>query len=94
MNAQQFIKEHGLEKAREVVLIQCEYGSRLYVDELKTLLRSVDVVNRIGSYERVVELHNRYKDSPIAHKHWIGVSVDRMKQAIADYESIYGEGNG
>ena len=112
MRAEQFIKDHGLEKAREVVEGAPDEWADVYLDaldeytfiavpptdtddfvsisDIKRIVESIDIVNRACGAERVIELHNRYKDSPVGHKYWLGVRVDRMNQAIADYESIYG----
>ncbi|HCW3748781.1 hypothetical protein R4553_08395 [Acinetobacter baumannii] len=68
---------------------------KYFVDlsELKHLVESLEIVNRACGAERVIQLHERYKNNPVAHKYWLGVRVDRMAQAVADYESIYGGGD-
>ncbi|HCU0823084.1 TPA: hypothetical protein OUJ26_001356 [Acinetobacter baumannii] len=65
---------------------------KYFVDlsELKRLVESLEIVNRACGAERVIDLHERYKNNPVAHKYWLGVRVDRMAQAVTDYESIYG----
>lgn len=67
---------------------------KYFVDlsELKRLVESLEIVNRACGAERVIDLHERYKNNPVAHKYWLGVRVDRMAQAVTDYESIYGGG--
>ncbi|OIB60560.1 hypothetical protein [Acinetobacter baumannii] len=109
MKPEQFIREQGLKKAREVVegapdghkgyngvINQYTRGvwfSRdVMLSELKRLVESLEIVNRACGAERVIDLHERYKNNPFAHKYWLGVRVDRMAQAVADYESIYGGG--
>jgi len=124
MKADQFIKDHGLERAREVVegapegashfmydseLMVTDYlkhrpdvsefsfdlwcgkywgwkpflrsKKRLDLPDLKRLVESVDLVNTFGGLK--------------AAKSYVpdGYKSERLKQAIQDYESIYGEGN-
>lgn len=106
MNATQFIKDHGLERAREVVegipskYMECYYSTLCYctkakkysdrfnprielvnMADLKRLVESVDLVNKLGGLE--------------AAKSYVpdGYKSERLKQAITDHESIYGEGN-
>lgn len=93
MKATQFIKDHGLEKAREVVaasanaLVQFKDGSTFHVNDLKRLVESVALVNKLNGidkckgYVQVCFFKGRDKYG------------NRIKQAITDYESIYGEGN-
>ncbi|KXZ65934.1 hypothetical protein AVENLUH5627_02664 [Acinetobacter venetianus] len=101
MNAIQFIKEHGVEKAREVVTkhVECytpevfkywseqlhdyvfapKYASCLVAD-LKRLVESVDLVESFNG----VEMAKRYLEENMECS-----DSERLKQAIADYESIY-----
>lgn len=109
MNAIQFIKDHGVEKAREVVegapnranwyqakgkysndLYSCNhelYGEAIMLSDLKRLVDSIDLIT---SYGGIINAQHEIKyldldwdyDSP---------RVTRLKQAIADYESIGGE---
>lgn len=131
MKPEQFIREFGVEKAREVVegapknaqryflgkylkqgewtwwwscylgkWLQFEkhvYGDSKFeiainLSELKRLVESLEIINRACGAERVIDLHERYKNNPVVHKYWLGVRVDRMAQAVTDYESIYGGG--
>jgi FAD/FMN-containing dehydrogenase len=104
MNAIQFIKDHGVEKARELLArlhkLGCPDDMQITVingmwhrttngftyPDLKRLVESVDLVK---SYGGVINAQHEIKyldldwdyDSP---------RVVRLKQAIADYESIYG----
>ncbi|MGQ4637304.1 hypothetical protein ACUIJ0_01025 [Acinetobacter junii] len=122
MNAIQFIKDHGVDKAREVVegaphwpvigwdavgnnyiFKQCEHAPCSYsnldnawseeyalelilLDDLKRLVDSLDLVKSYGGiinakYDvKHLDLDWGY-DTP---------RVTRLRQAIADYESIYG----
>ncbi|ARG16344.1 TPA: hypothetical protein JIZ13_03710 [Acinetobacter nosocomialis] len=95
MQAQQFIKDHGLERAREVVASGADSFTfvlnngirRIYksvsVTSLKRLVESVDLVNKHGGIYNI-------KFNVLLLKNGL---PERLKQAIADYESIYGEGN-
>lgn len=101
MNAINFIKDHGVDKAREVVSGAPEWASHfdgyLYsekrfheqcflLSDLKRLVESVDLIKSCGGiinakYDvKHLDLDWGY-DTP---------RVTRLRQAIADYESIYG----
>ncbi len=102
MNATDFIKQHGVDKAREVVEGAPEwamsinfnngmYYSRMehkkgdtFLSELKRLVESVDLVNSLGG---VQEATNKAFDMTMLV---VGFNPDKIEQAIADYESIYG----
>ena len=112
MNAIQFIKEHGVDKARDVV-VTCHgipyytfkektehgYSACKSVDlvDLKRLVESVDLIHANGGLngtKNTVKLFQSSLDIGLYH----GVEVvnaedeiPRLKQAIADYESIGGE---
>ena len=124
MNAIKFIKEHGVDKAREVVEVApdgathlsddaCHYVNAdfkplpahikeqlpkfIVIDDLKRLVESVDCV-AIHGHEKSKEI---LKNAPVGAEcySWsIGnsgirdktVELVKLKQAIADYESIYG----
>ncbi|EIB6858202.1 hypothetical protein AXY30_RS10615 [Acinetobacter baumannii] len=127
MKPEQFIRDFGVEKAREVVegapafpvfgyctltgnyIFKRSNATAYYhnetnswsedyaielilLDDLKRLVESLEIINRACGAERVIDLHERYKNNPVAHKYWLGVRVDRMAQAVTDYESIYGGG--
>lgn len=96
MNAQQFIKDHGVEKAREVVegapelaeyysTIDGEYYrieiNAVNLKQLKRLVESVDMLKRFGGIELSKEWILEYSSFPYRVE---------LEQAIADYESIYG----
>lgn len=111
MNAIQFIKEHGVDKAREVIdgipskYMSCYYStlcyctkSKKYSDRFKPreslvnmgwLKRLVDSLDLVKSYGGIINAKHDLKyldldwdyDTP---------RVTRLRQAIADYESIYG----
>lgn len=114
MNAIQFIKDHGVEKAREELnklpnsnVTHMTDDARMFIDEKNPLLdefqrsqikdliciddlkRLIDSVDLVKSYGGVINAQHEIKyldldwdyDSP---------RVVRLKQAIADYESIYG----
>lgn len=112
MNAIKFIKEHGVEKAREVVNVApdrattvkpsldfkhfmygiCENAAGAYIllSDLKRLVESVDLIKSCGGiinakYDvKHLDLDWDY-DTP---------RVTRLRQAIADYESIYSDNMG
>lgn len=84
MKPEQFIREYGVEKAREVVaasanaLVQCSDGTTFHVNDLKRLVESLDLVKKLGGLQGgKVYVPDGYKS-------------DRLKQAIRDHESIYG----
>lgn len=112
MNATDFIKEHGVDKAREVVELAPQGATHLsddtryYVNadfkplpnhikeqlpklidisELKHLVESVDLVKSYGG------IINAKHDVKYLDLDWDYDTqrVTRLKQAIADYESVY-----
>ena len=97
MNAYQFIKEHGVEKAREVVegapelaeyysTIDGEYYrieiNAVNLKQLKRLVESVDLVKEQYKLDRAIEYANSQYTAP-------EIKVCLL-DAIADYKSIYG----
>jgi len=97
MNAIQFIKENGVEKAREVVEVAPEWasyfdgylysekwfhGNSILISEINSLIESVDLVTRYGGIAEAKTLHQ--------DEFWDEVAFKILKQAIADNESIYG----
>ena len=88
MNAIQFIKEHGVDRARGVVsmsanaLVQCEDGTTFHVDDLKRLVESVYLVKEHNTLDRAIEYANSQYTAP-------EIKVCLL-DAIADYRSIYG----
>ena len=115
MNAIQFIKEHGVDKARKVIdgapkwAMSINFNNGMYYSrmehkkgdtflyDIKRLVESVDLVNCNGGLngtKNTVKLFQSSLDIGLYH----GVEVvnaedeiPRLKQAIADYESIYSE---
>lgn len=101
MKATQFIKDHGLEKAREVVANQPEMnsasynpqtnrysstlntGKSVYVGRLKLTIEALDLIEFCGGIDIARELEPDL----------VGDSFQDIQDAIAIYESIYGEGN-
>ncbi|MBF6687461.1 hypothetical protein HN258_04850 [Acinetobacter baumannii] len=87
MKPEQFIREYGVEKAREIVaasanaLVQCSDGTTFHVNDLKRLVESVELIEELGGI-------NLVKD----HGRKGGLYGGRVITAIADYESIYGGG--
>ena len=102
MNAINFIKQHGVEKAREVVngapelaeyysTIDGEYYlieiNAVNLKQLKRLVESVDLIDSLGGLELSKKESNDcrfYEYADMSHRAYA------IKQAIADYESIYG----
>ena len=106
-NAIQFIKDHGVDKAREVVNVApdrattvkpsldfkhfmygiCENAAGAYIllSDLKRLVESLDLVKSYGG------IINAKHDVKYLDLDWDYDTprVTRLKQAIADYESIY-----
>ena len=107
-NAIQFIRENGVEKAREVVSSAPElaeyystidgeyYRIELHAVNLRHLKRLVDSVDLIGKYHSIDHAKNHYNNMREALNQYQYESKDiedlsnELKQAIADYESIYG----
>ena len=110
MNAIQFIKEHGVEKAREVVegapdlaeyysTIDGEYYRielhAVNLRHLKRLVASVDLINANGGLNGTKNTITLFQYSlDLGLYHGVDgvdaeVEIPRLKQAIADYESIY-----
>ena len=110
MNATDFIKQHGVDKAREVIdgapdlaeyysTIDGEYYRielhAVNLRHLKRLVESVDLINANGGLngtKNTITLFQYSLDLGLYH----GVDgvdaekeIPRLKQAIADYESIY-----
>ncbi|MCU4397806.1 hypothetical protein [Acinetobacter junii] len=82
MNAIKFIQQNGVDAARMV--IGCaEMGDveTPNIDDLKRLVESVDMLKRFGGIELSKEWILEYSSFPYRVE---------LKQAIADYESIYG----
>lgn len=69
-----------------------------FIPDLKRLVESVDVINELGSLKSAkANLREMYSDSSCDWVHenarlydYKHMKVGRVKQAIADYESIYG----
>lgn len=109
MNAINFIKQHGVEKARDVVEgapAICTYveeyplGVRYYrsdigfnmaikISDIKRLVESVDLIGEYGGLYGAIDFISGYTEEQLAKP--IYSPMLRLKQAIADYESIGGE---
>ena len=99
MNAIQFIKEHGVDKARKVIdgapewAMSINFNNGMYYSrmehkkgdtflyDIKRLVESVDLVESFNG----VEMAKRYLEENVECS-----DSERLKQAIADYESIFG----
>jgi len=117
MNAINFIKQHGIEKSREVVQLAPDGATHLsndtrhyvnadfkplpthikeqlpkliVIDHLKHLVESVDLVehfgNDIGGAKQLLEFSKGCKTIELSGS---VITIDRLEQAIADYDSIY-----
>ncbi|MBJ8440052.1 hypothetical protein [Acinetobacter junii] len=101
MNAIQFIQQHGVEKAREAITDHPRYANFVWIYneritygvsgfngatnliDLKRLVDSLDLVNDHGGLETIKKCVEK-TIFPLSDR------IIRMKQAIADYESIFG----
>lgn len=107
MRAEQFIKDHGLERARELLKADKDYKTYCLIDksfwsetegvcsfcvdldQVKRLVESVDIVKAYGGIEQCRNEIEWVVKTKLPETNL----VKELKQAIADYESIYGEGN-
>ena len=113
MNAIQFIKEHGVDKARKVIdgapewAMSINFNNGMYYSrmehkkgdtflyDIKRLVESVDLVNCNGGWNGTKNTITLFQSSlDIGLYHGVeGVNAEdeipRLKQAVADYESIY-----
>ncbi|MFL9471178.1 hypothetical protein ACKERC_02670 [Acinetobacter baumannii] len=106
MKPEQFIREYGVEKAREVVEVAPELSLFYDLEKQKHVLKESTSIamaflkNRFLPIEDLkrlvesVELVEKF-GSLIAAKAYVpdGYKSDRLKQAIRDHESIYGGGD-
>ena len=107
MNAIQFIKEHGVEKARKVVsgapelaeyysTIDGEYYrieiNAVNLKQLKRLVESVELVEHFGNdLVGAKQLLEFSKDCKTIELSGSVITIERLEQAITDYESIYSD---
>lgn len=94
MKPEQFIREFGVEKAREVVASGSDTFTFVFKDGvrdrhksvsvsgLKRLVESLDLIKLMGG---ISEVKRKFRDNGSCHG-------GRMKALIADHESIYGGG--
>lgn len=98
MNVIKFIQQHGIDKARKVIdgapewAMSINFNNGMYYSrmehkkgdtflyDIKRLVGSVELVNHMGG---IAEIKRKFRDNGSLHG-------NRLKQAIADYESIYG----
>ena len=106
MDTTQFIKEYGVEKAREVVEGTpelAEYCSTIdgkyyrieinavNIKHLKRLVESMDLVEYFGNdLVGAKQLLDFSKDCKTIELSGSVITVERLKQAIADYEQLFG----
>ena len=105
MNAIQFIKENGVDKARKVVegapkwVMSINFNNGMYYSrmehkkgdtflyDIKRLVESVDLIGEYGGLYGAIDFISGYTEEQLAKP--IYSPMLRLKQAIADYESIY-----
>ena len=102
MNAIQFIKEHGVDKAREVIATYHDIPSYTFkektgrgysvcksvdLDDIKRLVESVDLVGEYGGLYAAMDFISGYTEEQLAKP--VYSPMLKIKQAIADYEAIY-----
>ena len=104
MNAQQFIKDHGVDKAREVVegapewaifwISRNQYHGSVITFPNMTDHYSVDLVELkrlVGSVELVKEHYTLDRAKSYAEAPYTAPEIkERLEQAIADYGQIFG----
>ncbi|MBD0446134.1 hypothetical protein RFH95_11435 [Acinetobacter nosocomialis] len=84
MKPEQFIRKHGVKRTKECIPAYEKHYcglEKLFVDDLKRLVESVDRVNAFGGLKdakAVVKMGKHYK---------------YLKAHISNYESIYGGGD-
>lgn len=101
MKPEQFIREFGVEKAREVVATEADTFTFIFndgvrsrhksvsVQPLKRLVDSLDLLKYLGGYDRTkARLQMARKNGTT-----FGIDHLRWQQACRDHESIYGGGD-
>ncbi|HAV5687125.1 TPA: hypothetical protein JI130_06170 [Acinetobacter baumannii] len=114
MKPEQFIREYGVDKAREIVegipskYMECYYSTLCYctkakkysdrfnprielvnMADLKRLVESVDLVNRLGGIEETRKTLAFILRKRTNSKYAMNFEKPALEQAIADYEAIY-----
>lgn len=99
MKPEQFIREFGVKKAREVVATGSDTyvfrpeGRKKYtqlsINDLKRLVESLELVKAYGGIEQCQKEIEWVEASKLPETDL----VKELKRAIADYESIYGGGD-
>ncbi|GEM_PF-1720987 len=106
MNAIKFIQHNGVDKAREVLKNahweNIAYGNGNYyssscsendvmLEDLKRLVESVDLVEHFGNdLFGAKQLLEFSKDCKTIELSGSVITVERLKQGIADYEQLFG----
>lgn len=108
MNEIQFIKDHGVDKAREVVEGAPEgfkgyndvinkytrgvwFSRDVLLSDLKRLIESVELVEHFGNdLVGAQQLLDFSKDCKTIELSGSVITVELLKQAIADYEQLFG----
>lgn len=91
MKPEQFIREYGVKKAREVVaasanaLVQCSDGTTFHVNDLKNLIGSLNLIEAVGGIQEAIS----FSGSSL----YFTADRECMYRAIRDHESIYGGGD-
>ena len=84
MNAITFIKQHGVERAKECLPAYDKHYcglEQLFVEDLKRLVECIKTIEKIGG---IVEAR-KFANSSL----YFTADRERMHKAIADYEAIY-----
>lgn len=95
MKPEQFIREYGVEKAREVVaasanaLVQCSDGTTFHVNDLKRLVESLETIESWGGIENCKELVRRATSNQEPPEKSF---ARKLQMDVANHESIYGGG--
>lgn len=66
--------------------------THIKISALKRLVESVDIITKVGGIREAIEEHTKWMHAPELHLYRIGESVERLKQAIADYELLFCSG--
>ncbi|MEQ1067239.1 hypothetical protein ABLB96_15095 [Acinetobacter sp. XH1741] len=98
MNAVEFMKEHGIEKAR-FVIGSAEVGGVVTPNilDLKKLVISLELIDQIGGIEIakskvfMADFNGFLMISFQIENKPFEIYVKRVEEAIADYEAIYGD---
>ncbi|EXB42406.1 hypothetical protein J540_3508 [Acinetobacter baumannii 1440422] len=88
MKPEQFIRWFGIEDAKYLIEqnINCN-DFEFSLDDLKRLVKSVEIINQAGGYEVVKTAISNYRASGDM------VTFSSLEKRLKDHESIYGGGD-